>query len=101
MKQNNHLVKRGRWCWFLHWIMKKWVWELNPSSYCLDCGYPKDELFGEFKVKCGCYVTDGEPHPKVQLVCDEHVGMEIYGDYDGSVEKLCDYLMTFRRHSNG
>jgi len=54
------------------------------------------------RADCGCYVVAGIPYPKVQLVCDDHVGMEVYGDYDGSVEKLCDELierMTLRGSS--
>jgi hypothetical protein len=45
------------------------------------------------KVSCGCFITEGEHCPKIELVCEEHVGYELYNDYDGRVERLCDDLM--------
>ena len=54
------------------------------------------------QAECGCFITEGE-QPIIDLVCDEHTASEVYGGYDGNVDKICDYLidqLTSRRIHN-
>lgn len=45
------------------------------------------------KADCGCFISQGEQQPVIDLVCDEHTASEVYGGYDGKVDKICDYLI--------
>lgn len=45
------------------------------------------------KAECGCFIMTGVPYPIIHLECDEHVGSEVYGNYDGKVDEVCDILM--------
>ena len=44
------------------------------------------------KAKCGCYLIAGKT-PIIHLECHEHVGSEIYGDYDGKATEISNYLL--------
>lgn len=44
------------------------------------------------KANCGCYLIE-EEISVIHLICDVHLGSELYGDYDGKSTEICDYLI--------